>query len=381
MKSNNDLNRYKLCSKCVMDTIGNNEIRFDDLGVCNYCYEYEEKKKTRLSTPEIREYDLNTILRKIKKTESSNKYDCIIGVSGGVDSTYTAYLVKKLGLRPLAVHFDNGWNSELSVHNIQKTLDTLDIDLYTYVVDWEEFRDLQIAFLKSSTPDGEIPSDHAITATLYMIASKFGIKHIISGNNFKYEGVMPRLWAYGHIDWKYIKSIKKKFGKKKQKSYPYLTIKKFIWYTIIKKIKMISILNYIDYDKSEAMKILTDKLGWEYYGGKHYESNYTKYYQGVILPKKFGIDKRKLHYSASILSSQISREDALKELKKEIYPEEQLKIDTEYVINKLNLSKESFDNIMKLKPKVFLNYPNNYRLHLFLKKILKFLRNKKLYYN
>jgi len=313
-----------------MDTIGNTEIHFNDDGICNYCFEYEAKYKKRVIRDNKGKSNLNNIVEKIKKYGKNNQYDCVIGVSGGVDSTYTAYLTHELGLRPLAIHFDNGWNSELAIHNIEKILDKLDIDLYTYVVDWEEFKDVQISFLKSSTPDGEIPTDHAILSTLYDVANKHNIKFIISGNNFVSEGIMPRLWAYGHIDWKYIKSVHKLFGKIKLQSFPYLNLLKFLWYTFFRGIKSISILNYIDYKKDDAMELITDKLDWKYYGGKHYESNYTKFYQGYILPEKFGIDKRKLHYSALILSNQISREKALKELTKQPYPEGKIDYDKLY---------------------------------------------------
>jgi len=203
-----------------MDSIGNDAIFFDEEGVCNYCHEYNEKAKSRLVPSNIQKSELKKIVSNIKANRKKSEYDCIIGVSGGVDSTYTAHLVKQLGLNPLAVHFDNGWNSELAVHNIEKTLKTLKIDLHTYVVDWQEFKDLQVSFLKSSTPDGEIPTDHAIISTLYKVASEYNVKYIISGGNFKNEGVMPVNWAYGHIDWKYIKSVHLKFGKKQLKTYP-----------------------------------------------------------------------------------------------------------------------------------------------------------------
>jgi N-acetyl sugar amidotransferase len=301
-----------------MDSIGNPDFVLDDNGICNYCHEYREKEKIRIIPETIRKQALARLVEKIKNDGQKRRYDCLIGVSGGVDSTYTAYLVKQMGLRPLAVHFDNGWNSELAVQNIQKVLENLNIDLYTYVVNWHEFKDLQLSFLKASTPDGEIPSDHAILATLYRIAAKYKIKYIISGNNFKTEGVMPSLWAYGHIDWKYIKSVHRKFGSEKLKTFPFFTLSKFLWLTFVRKIKMISILNYIDYDKQKAMQVLVGKLDWKYYGGKHYESTYTKFYQGVILPEKFNIDKRKLHLSALILSGQMSRNEAIEELNKPI---------------------------------------------------------------
>src|SRR5689334_2737436 len=192
---------YKVCSLSVMDTIADPDITFDQQGVCNYYHDYKERAKVRLfhDQPE----KLEAILKKIKEAGRNKDYDCLIGVSGGVDSTYVAYLVKQLGLRPLAVHFDNGWNSELAVKNIEHILNKLGIDLYTFVIDWEEFKLLQTAFLRSSTPDGEIPTDHAIFALLFRVAAEKGIKYIINGNNFATESVMPPTWAYGHIDWKY----------------------------------------------------------------------------------------------------------------------------------------------------------------------------------
>lgn len=364
-----------------MDSIGNPEFRLDEHGICNYCHEYREKEAIRLMKSPERENALDALVAKIKKTGVGKPYDCLIGVSGGVDSTYTAYFVKRLGLRPLAVHFDNGWNSELAVHNIQKVLEKLDIDLFTYVVNWNEFKDLQMSFLKASTPDGEIPTDHAILATLYQVAGKHNIKFIISGNNFKTEGVMPRLWAYGHIDWTYINGIHKKFGSKKLKTYPHFTLIKFLWYTLVRRVKIISILNYMDYDKDEAMRVLQEELNWQYYGGKHYESNYTKFYQGIILPQKFNIDKRKLHLSALILCCQMSKEEAVEELKKPVYPPNQVNEDTEYVAKKYGISPAEIQDIIKAQPRSFLDYPSNYSFHVRLRRFLSFLRKKKLYYS
>lgn len=372
---------YRICTQCVMDTEGNPEIVFDENGICNYCHEYEEKAKIRLfDDNNVREKALEGVINKIKLAGKGKEYDCLIGVSGGVDSTYTAYLVKQLGLRPLAVHFDNGWNSELAVSNIEKILDELKVDLFTYVVDWEEFKDLQISFLKASTPDGEIPTDHAIISTLYSTAAKHNIKYIISGNNFKTEGVMPRLWAYGHIDWKYIKNVHRQFGSKKLKSFPRLTLFKFLWSTVIRRVRLVSILNYIDYDRENAMKLLIDKLGWQYYGGKHYESNYTKFYQGVILPEKFRIDKRKLHLSALILAGEINKERALEELKKPVYPVGQKEADTEYLVKKFGATASFFEQIMNDKTKTFLDFSTNYSVHVKLRKVLSNLRKKGLYH-
>ena len=195
-----------------MDNIADPDIKFDEKGICNYVAEYNQRFKQRYVLDEKKEEKLNSLVAEIKAKGKGKEYDCIIGVSGGIDSTYTAYLVKKLGLRPLAVHLDNGWNSELAVSNIEKTLKNLDIDLYTIVLDWEEFKDIQKAFLLASTPDAEVPSDHAIFATLYKLASKYKIKHLIIGSNIKTEGFLPLTWSYGHYDWNYIKAIHKKFG-------------------------------------------------------------------------------------------------------------------------------------------------------------------------
>lgn len=374
--------KYQQCTQCVMDTEGNPGIYFDENGVCNFCYEYERKKDQRIvKDTKEREKELNKIVDRIKSKGKKKKYDCIIGVSGGVDSTYTAYYVKKiLGLRPLAVHFDNGWNSELAVKNIENTLNKLDIDLYTYVVNWPEFKDLQLSFLKSSTPDGEIPTDHGILSVLFKLASNYNVQYIISGNNFKTEGVLPQNWSYGHIDWKYIKNIQSIFGKKKLKTFPYMTLFKFLRFSLIHKVKLISILNYTDYDKAEASKILTEYLDWRYYGGKHYESKYTKFFQGYILPRKFGIDKRKIHLSALILSNTISRDDALKELEKPVYPPDEIENDKEYVIKKFVLNENKFEELMNQEHKTFRDYPNSYRLHKLFRDLLAFMRGKGIYY-
>ena len=372
-------NEIVTCKKCVMDSTGDPDFNINNFGICNYCTEYEEKIKFRILPDDERKKELRNIIRKIRK--SNNKYDCLIGVSGGVDSTYVAYLAKEYGLNPLAVHFDNGWNSELAVHNIQKVLEKLEIDYITKVMNWNEFKDLQVSFLKSSTPDGEIPTDHAITATLYNIANKQGIKYILSGNNFKTEGVMPKLWAYGHIDGKYIRNIQRIFGTRKLSDYPFLPIYKFIWYTVLKRIKLVSILNYTDYDNKTAMDILIKKLDWKYYGGKHYESIYTRFYQGYILPKKFNIDKRKIHLSALILSNQLSKQQALSELKEDSYSLKMREDDLNYVLKKLDLSEDEFNTIMNNQNKTFMDYSNSSNFHLKLRKIIAYLRRLKLFYN
>lgn len=342
-----------------MDT-SDPEIYFNDEGICNHCIKAEKL----LETPPVslsqadKENALNKLIAEIKEQGKNKKYDCIIGVSGGVDSTYAAYFVKKNGLNPLAVHLDNGWNSRIAVTNIEKTLKTLGIDLYTYVIDWEEFKDLQLSFLKASTPDSEVPTDHAITALLYKIASKHNVKYILAGTNISTESILPKAWSQGHSDWKYIRSLQKKFGSAKLNTFPHYGILRLFYNIVIRKIKFISILNYTDYVKENAMKVLVNELGWENYGGKHHESIYTHFYQSVILPEKFGFDKRRAHLSSLIMAGQISRAEALDEMNKPPVSKEMAKQEEEYVINKFNITKEIFDEIMSLPPKSFHDYPS-----------------------
>lgn len=364
-----------------MDTIADPDIVFDRNGISNYYYEYERKAKLRLFNSEKDRYRFDGVIQKLKQAGRNREYDCIIGVSGGVDSTYVAYLAKQQGLRPLAIHFDNGWNSELAVKNIEHILDKLKIDLVTYVIDWEEFKSLQLAFLRASTPDGEIPTDHAIMAVLFRIAHEKKIKYILNGNNFETESIMPPTWSYGHIDWKYILTINERFGGRELIDYPYLTPLRYAYYTFASGVRIVSILNYLQYKKDEAMKILQNELGWKYYGGKHYESIYTRFFQGYILPQKFSIDKRKAHLSSLIFSKQITREQALEELKNPIYPHDLFDEDKAFVIKKLSLTEESFNKIMALPPKTYRDYPNQSDFLNFLRKKLNQLRGKGLAYS
>jgi N-acetyl sugar amidotransferase len=335
------------------------DIEFDKEGVCNHCKRAEKLIVDNTIVDTVKKNEkLKELVSDIKKAGNGKKYDCIIGVSGGVDSTYVAYLVKELGLNPLAVHLDNGWNSELAVSNIEKTLKTLNIDLYTYVINWHEFKDLQMSFLKASIPDGEVPTDHAIISILYKLANKYNIKYILNGVNYATESIIPKKWGYGYFDFKYISAVHKKFGKVKLKSYPHMNLMNMFYYMFIKKIKFVPFLNYVEYNKTEAMSLIENKLGWIYYGGKHYESIYTRFFQSYILPIKFNIDKRKGHLSSLIVSNQISREKALEELKKEICPANLLKEDLDYTIKKFEISNVDFNQIMQADTKNFQSYPN-----------------------
>ena len=348
----------KICTRCIMDTSAP-DIEFDESGVCNYCKAYEERAKNELLDSITKKDKLSKILSIIKEDGKEKENDCIIGVSGGIDSTYTAFLTKEFGLRPLAIHLDNGWDSELSVSNIEKTLNVLGIDLYTHVIDWEEFKDLQLSFLKSSITNIEIPTDHAITAILYKQAAEENINYIISGNNIVTESIQPSYWGEYNKDLKLLESIHKRFGTIDLKTFPRISLKRFAYYTLIKHIKHISLLDYVDYNKEEAKKTLQNKLCWIDYGGKHYESIFTRFFQGYILIKKYNVDKRLGHLSTLIMSGQITREEALEEMKLPVYPENLFLEDKEFVLKKLGLTEKDFEDIMNLPIKSDKDYPSN----------------------
>lgn len=299
---------------------------------------------------------LEKLATDIKNSGKGKKYDCILGISGGVDSTYAAYWASRLGLNPLVVHLDNGWNTELAVKNIEHIVSKLNFDLYTHVVRWEEFKDLHLSFLKSGVVDIELPTDHAIYALLLKTAKKHGIKTIISGYNIATEGVIPSPWVWNKLDWLNIKSIHQAFGTIPLKSYPRITFLEHFLAILLSKIKIVNILDYLDYDKNEAKHILTNELGWKDYGGKHFESVFTRFYQGHILPKKFGIDKRKAHFSSLICSNHMTRDDAIQKLKEPIYDKELLKQDLSFVTKKLGLSTEELEIILNEPPCSHLNY-------------------------
>lgn len=347
------------CTRCIMDTTAV-EIVFDENGVCNFCKHYYEVTTKDLYSDDNGKARLDLLISQIKEKGKNSKYDCLIGLSGGVDSSYVAYLVKKkYGLRVLAIHLDNGWNTELAVANVEQIVKRLDIDLITNVLNWREFKDIQTSFLKSSISNIEIPTDHAIWATLIKTAGKMGIPYIISGNNVVTESIMPESWLYGSKDSKLIKGLHKKFGKVKLKTYPSLTTIDYVDYLLLRGIRWVPILNYVPYVKDEAKKLLIDELGWRDYGGKHYESIFTRFFHAYYLPKKFGYDLRMSYLSALICSGQMTREKALEEIAIPPAPVELLSQDKSYVIKKLGLTNEEFNEIMEAPNKTFRDYPNN----------------------
>ncbi|WP_317168193.1 N-acetyl sugar amidotransferase [Pontibacter pamirensis] len=369
---------YQICTRCIMDT-SDPEIEFNSQGVCNHCLSYDDTAKKVLLTDEEKKPQLTKIVAEIKEAGKNKEYDCIIGLSGGVDSSYLAYCVKDLGLRPLAVHLDNGWNSELAVKNIENIVKILDIDLYTYVIDWEEFKDLQIAFLKASVVDIEMLTDSAIIVAIDRIAKEKNISYFLSGSNFATENIMPQSWFYSiKHDSLNIRAISKRFGSVgKLKSYPMFNFFEFWRYTYFNKVKTIPLLNFLPYNKSEAMQFLIEKLNWRDYGGKHWESKFTQFYQVYILPRKFGIDKRRAHLSSLIVSGQLPREQGLKLISENIYNERLLQEDKEYLLKKFELSESEFDRLMQADPLPHDFYPSYVSYIKILRKFKRLLTRKK----
>jgi N-acetyl sugar amidotransferase len=335
------------------------DIVFYPDGRCSCCRAYDEHRTKELFAGQEGSARLEQLVAEIKEAGRGKAYDCVIGISGGVDSSYVAYLVaKRFGLRALAIHVDNGWNTELAVDNVKRILTTLKIDLSTHVLDWREFRDIQIAFLRSSISNIEIPTDHAIWAVLIKTTAKLGIKYIIAGNNVVTESIMPESWLFGSKDSRLIRAIHRRFGTVPMRTYPYLTTFDYANYLIIRGIRWVPILNYVPYVKADAKRLLMGELGWRDYGGKHYESTFTRFFHAYYLPKKFGFDLRKSYFSALICSGQMTQDEALSELASPPAPPELIAQDRDYVLKKLGLSDAEFDAILAAPNKTFADYPN-----------------------
>ena len=330
-----------------MDNQNDPDIIFNENGVCNHCLNYQKEENKLPKTEKERTAQFERQIAEIKKNGVGKKYDAILGVSGGVDSTYLAWLCKENGLRVLLMHCDNGWNSELAVMNIQNLCEKTGFDLHTFVMDWDSFKDLQLAFIKAGVVDIELPYDYALYILMFKIAKKYGLKTVLSGHNLVTEGTyMPKSWVHDKIDLANILDIHKKFGTKRLKKYPKMGVLKFLYYQRTEKLKSYKLLNYVSYNKAEVKKFIIEKLGWRDYGAKHYESIFTRFYQGYILPRRFNIDKRQFHLSVLIQSGQITKQQALEEMKLPIYDPKQLESDYEYVLKKFDLSKADFEKLM-----------------------------------
>lgn len=356
---------YQICSKCVMDTT-DSKISFDKNGVCDHCITYYNDILPHWYTDERGEKALWQIINKIKKVGKGKEFDCIMGMSGGIDSSYLTYIVKeKFGLRPLVFHVDAGWNSQIAVNNIERLVDKLGLDLYTHVIDWEEMKDLQLAYFKSGVPHIDVPQDHAFFATMYNFASKYKIKYILTGGNYSTECVRnPIEWMYYQSDSRQIKDIHNKFGQKPLVNYPITSI---LWHKVylryIKGIKVVRPLDFVPYNKRDAKKLLTENFGWQDYPQKHFESRFTKFYEGYWLPERFGFDTRRVQYSSLILTNQMTREEALEKLAQPSYDTKTIAQDFEYVATKLGISVEELQGYFNAPRKTYKDYKSQMSIY------------------
>lgn len=365
---------YQMCTVCVMDTT-DPLITFDGEGRCNHCRGFETNFRPYWKPNEAGWQELQGKLREIKESGRGKQYDCIIGLSGGVDSSYLAIKVVEWGLRPLAVHVDAGWNSELAVKNIEQIVSKLNLDLITHVIDWEDMKDLHLAFLRSHVANQDIPQDHAFFAALYGYATRSRIKYVISGTNFATESILPQAWGYDAMDARHVQAIHDRFGSRPLKNFPLISFwQYYIYFPRILNMQVVAPLNFIDYVKEEAVEVLEREYGWRYYGGKHYESRWTRFYQAHYLPTKFGYDKRKAHLSSLVVSGQMTRDAALAELEKPLYTGNELAEDMAFVSKKLGLSVHELQAFIDAPPHHYTEYPTNNFQRYLSQKILSGLR-------
>ena len=353
--------KYQQCCNCVMDT-SDPQITFDENGICDHCNSYKKNVLPNWHDDEIGEKFLTKQIQKIKKSGINKQFDSIIGLSGGLDSSYLLHtVVTKFNLKPLVFHVDGGWNTSLAVNNIQMLVEKLGLELYTEVINWEEMKDLQLAFFKSGLPHLDLPQDHAFVATQYHFANKYNIKYILNGANFSTECVRNplELFYYG-TDMKHINFIRKKFGAKDMPTYPFSSIIRHkIWLRYLKKIKVFKLLDHINYNQKIALNELKDKYGWKPYPRKHFESRFTRYYEGYWLPTRFGFDTRRVQYSSLILTNQLSRESAIEKLKHPEFTEKEALEESKYVANKLKIPYEELIQYRDMPKKYFYDYPNS----------------------
>lgn len=353
---------YQVCTRCVMDTT-DPEIQFDEHGLCNHCHYFDTAiRRAWPSFASGNQVELERMIQTVKAYGKGKRYDCIIGLSGGIDSSYLAVKVAEWGLRPLVVHVDAGWNSELAVMNIEQVCRRLGFDLVTHVVDWEEMRDMQLAFLRSNLANQDVPQDHAFFAALYGYAEKADIKYVINGSNFATESILPATWGYDAMDATHVKSIHARFGSRPRGDFPIVSFFDLnVKYPFILKMEVLRPLNLLAYKKEDAIRILEKDYGWRYYGGKHYESRWTRFFQAYYLPYKFGYDKRKAHLSSLVLSGQMSRADALEALKVPLYDPKLLSEDKLFIAKKLGLSLLEFEALIDQPAHHFSEFPTHQR--------------------
>ena len=366
---------YQVCKNCVMDTT-DSKITFDEQGFCDHCIDFENDVKNKWFPNEEGKLRLKKTIAKIKKDGKNRDFDCILGMSGGVDSSYMLHLaVKELGLRPLVFHVDSGWNSEQAVKNIQLMIDKLGLDLYTEVINWEEMKDLQLSFIKSGVSHIDIPQDMAYMATLFNFANKHNIKYILNGGNISTECVRnPMEWIYYGTDMMQMKDIIQKFSTIKFKTFPFLPVLKHkLYLRYFKGLKMIRPLDNMVYNKNFATDVLEKEYGWKPYSQKHFESRFTKFYEGYWLPERFGFDTRKIQFSSLILTKQMSRDEAIEKLKISPFNKESIDEEFKFIATKLGISSGKLREYFNLPKKFYWDYKNQQSLFNIGAKILKIL--------
>lgn len=355
---------YQICTNCIMDT-SDSKLVFDDRGWCDYCCNFHENIEPNWHPNEKGEELITPLINKIKKEGQGKEHDCLIGISGGLDSSLVAYIAKeKFGLRPLMFHCDTGWNSDLGVSNIQSIIEGMDLDLVTEVVNWEEMKDLQLAFFKSQVPFVDTPQDLALFSAIYNFAAKNNFKYVITGGNNSTECVRESLeWTYFSTDMRHVKDIHKRFGTRPLDTMPTCDILKYkIFYRWFKGIQVVKLLDYVPYIKKDAIKELNQRFGWQPYPQKHYESRFTRFFESYWTPKKFGFDKRRAYFSSEILTKQMTRDEALERISKPELDEETMKKEFEYIAKKLDLTVAEFEEIFKGQNKTFQDYKNKHFL-------------------
>lgn len=359
------MRRYQICANCVMDTT-DSKIVFDENGVCDHCSNFHKNIAPNWHTDERGQRALQTLSAKIKHAGKGRDFDCIIGMSGGIDSSYLTYIAKEqLGLRPLVFHVDAGWNSQEAVNNIEKLVDKLGLDLYTVVIDWAEMRDLQLAFFKAGVPHVDTPQDHAFFATMYKFAEEHKVKYILTGANLSTECIRnPIEWMYYQSDSIQLRDIHRRFGTRPLVNFPVTSILRHkIYLPYIKGIRVVRPLDYVPYIKRDAMKLLADKFGWQPYPRKHFESRFTRFYESYWLYRKFGFDTRRVQFSSLILTGQMTRTEALAELERLPYDESTISQDFEYIATKLGVTVPELRRYMETPNRTYLDYKSQERIY------------------